>query len=133
MKQAKLARQKAHRVSLQRNLLTSLVLHKRLVTTEAKAKQIKPLADRLLHQARADQGLNTKRRLASTLVTNQAVKELFTVIVPNLPAKNGSLVKLVKVAPRVGDQANQAALIISKKPEPEKKPAKSKKDKTSEK
>jgi len=113
----KLSRQKAHRVSLERNLLTSLVLHKRLVTTDAKAKQVKPLADKLLHKAQTDQNLSTKRSVGNILHTKKAVKELFEVVVPKLPKTKGSLVKLVKVEPRVGDRANRSALVITKKPE----------------
>jgi len=118
MARAKLSRQKAHRMSLSRNLLTSLVLEKRIITTEAKAKYILPEAEKFLKAAIGATDA-TRRLLAAQLTNNTAVKELFNKVVPELSAKTaGGLVKIIKVEARFGDQAKQAAVIINRQVKP---------------
>lgn len=111
-----LSRQSAHRQLLSRNLLTSLVLHGRLITTESKAKFVKPLADRLLETAKNNQELATKRRVEAILTTKAASQHLYKTVVPTLRATATSHVRLVKTTGRRGDGAGRAALIICTKP-----------------
>lgn len=116
----KLGRQKAHRVMLQRNLLTSLVLHRRIITTEAKAKLLQPVADHLLTIAQRSTDAD-KKRVGQYLLTPQAVTHLYKEIVPQLPAQKGSATRLIKTTTRHGDQAPRAALVIVQRPAPAKK------------
>lgn len=105
----KLSRKKDNRQLLQRNLLTSLVLNGRLITTTAKAKSIKPLAEKLFVQARST-SLADRRRAAETLTTNHAGAKLMTVA-KQIPVQSG-VIRLVRTAPRLGDNAPQTAVII---------------------
>lgn len=96
-----------------RNLLTSLMMEKRIITTEGKAKYIKPIADKVLRSA-VDANDATKRRLAAIFTNNTATKELFGNIVPKLPKSTGSYIRIIKINSRAGDQADQAAVVIMK-------------------
>lgn len=129
----KLSRQKDHREQLLKNLLTSLVLNGRVVTTEAKAKALRPLAERFLTLAKSD-SLASRRQAASLLTTKAAAAKLTGEILPRVPAAGSGLVKLVRTTPRRGDNAPQIAVILRQEiPAPEtakKSPAKSKKPET---
>jgi|GEM_PF-5597275 len=114
-----LSRKRGSRTSLEKNLLTSLVLHGRIITTEAKAKHIAPKAEKLITRARAND-LPAKRHAATLLTTSAALVRLFDVIVPALPKRTSGFVSVIKTLPRAGDSAPTAVvkitLIEEKKP-----------------
>ena len=110
-----LSRKLGSRTSLEKNLLTSLVMHGRILTTEAKAKHIKPLAEQLLTRAKADT-LPARRHAATLLTTNAAVAHLFSTVVPQLPVKDSGFVHIIKTTPRSGDSAPRAVVRIATKP-----------------
>lgn len=105
----KLSRLAAHRQQLHRNLLTSLMLNGRIVTTQAKAKSVLPMAEKLISLAKS--GTLADRRQAATFLTTSAAVVKLGEIAKASKTASGSI-KLVRTAPRVGDNAPQCALII---------------------
>lgn len=123
----KLSRRRDYREQLQRNLLTTLVLHGRVITTAAKAKHIRPAAEKMVAGAKSDK-LADRRRAATYVTGDVAARRLMEMAV-NTPTLTGN-VRLVRTAPRQGDNAPQVAVILrqkaevktesKKKPEPKK-------------
>lgn len=94
-----LGRPKNQRVALKKSLMRSLVIHERISTTEAKAKEIRPLIEKMVTRAKTDSVAN--RRLVMTRLGDaDAVKKLFTAIAPRYKERAGGYVRIVKRAPR---------------------------------
>lgn len=87
-------------MALMRSLMRSLVLHERISTTEAKAKELRPMIEKLVTRAKTDTVAN--RRLVSSRLggDDAATKKLFTAIAPRFKARNGGYTRIVKRAPR---------------------------------
>lgn len=105
----KLSRSANHRKALFRNLATELFRHDRITTTEAKAKTIQPIAEKLITLAK--RGDLHARRLAARDVTDPAVlQRLFGEIAPRVQNRPGGYVRIYKLGPRQGDAAPMAIL-----------------------
>jgi large subunit ribosomal protein L17 len=112
----KLGRKTAHRVSLFRNMVTALFEHDRIVTTETKAKVLRPIADKLISQAKNNDLHN--RRLVSVTVRNKTVlKRLFDEIAPRYANRQGGYTRVIKLGFRPGDAAMKAVLELVDAPE----------------
>lgn len=109
MKLRKLGRTSSHRDALLRNQVTSLVLHGRLETTEAKAKSIKPLADRMVTLGKKGD-LAARRRAAAFLKDPVAVQKLFDDVAPKYQERNGGYTRIIKTGVRRGDAAPLAII-----------------------
>ena len=108
-KTVKLGRSQAHRDSLLANQVCSLIEHRRIKTTLAKAKASKPLAERMLTLGK--QGDLHSRRLAiSYLKHKDIVKKLFTEIAPAAADRKGGYTRIVKLGARLSDSAPMAYL-----------------------
>lgn len=105
----KLGRTASHRRALLRNQVTSLVLHGRIETTEAKAKAIKPLADKMVTLGKRGD-LHARRQAAAFLIQPEAVKRLFDEIAPKYQDRNGGYTRIIKTGPRRGDAAPMAII-----------------------
>ncbi len=104
MHQAKLGRTSAHRKATFRSIVTSLFEHERIRTTEAKAKQLEPIAEKLITLAK--RGDLHSRRLVAGYVRSEAVaKKLFDTIAPKYKDRQGGYVRTVKMGYRRGDAA----------------------------
>lgn len=105
----KLGRTTSHRLALFRNQLASLVDRERIVTTLPKAKELRPLAERVITQSR--RGTLHARRLAQRWIGDrQLLKKLFDEIGPRMKARPGGYLRIVKLGPRLGDGAEMAVL-----------------------
>ncbi len=109
MPQAKLGRTTGHRRALFRNLVTSLFATERIETTEAKAKEVQPIAERLVTLAKRGD-LHARRRAAHYLLNEDAVKKLFDTIAPRYTDKPGGYTRVVRLGNRKGDAAPMAIL-----------------------
>lgn len=89
------SRKTDQRKALVKSLLRSLILEERISTTEAKAKEIRPLVEKLVTRARIDSVAN-RRLVASRIGDAVAVKKLFTTIAPRFAGVNGGYVRIVK-------------------------------------
>lgn len=109
MRLRKLGRTSSHRRALLRSLVTSLVLHGRIETTETKAKAVKPLADKMVTLGKRGD-LHARRQAAAFLMQPEAVKKLFDDIAPKYAERNGGYTRILKTGPRRGDAAPMAII-----------------------
>jgi large subunit ribosomal protein L17 len=105
----KLGRTTSHRLAMFRNQLTSLVIHERIVTTLPKAKELRPLAEKLVTRGKAG-SVADRRQVARVLHDREHVKKLFDDIGPRFADRAGGYLRIVKLGPRQGDGAETAAL-----------------------
>src|SRR5262249_38877199 len=105
----KLKRDIGARRALLRGLVTSVIENERVVTTVPKAKAAKPLVERMITLAKRDT-LHTRRQAAAFLVKPAAVKKLFDKLGTRFGQRNGGYTRVVRLAPRKGDGAEQAML-----------------------
>ncbi len=105
----KLGRSQAHRRSLLANQVCSLIEHSRIRTTLAKAKAVRPLAERMVTLGKRG-SLHARRVALAYLHQTGAVKKLFEEIAPRCTARNGGYIRIVKLGPRKSDSAPMAFL-----------------------
>ncbi len=99
----------AHERIMLANLATSLFEHGRITTTEAKAKRLRPLAERMVTFAKRGD-LASRRRVLTVVKDKSVVHELFTEIGPRYANRNGGYTRIVKLGPRKGDNAPMAII-----------------------
>ncbi len=104
-----LGRKKEHRKALLRNLALSLIQHKRLITTVAKAKALRRYIEPLLTKAKQDTQAN-RRVLFSYLHHKEAIKELYGTIAPAIMERPGGYTRVLKLGFRQGDGAEMALI-----------------------
>jgi large subunit ribosomal protein L17 len=105
----KLGRDSAHRRALYANLTCALIEHGRIQTTEAKAKAVKPLAEKMITLGRRGD-LAARRQAIATLRSQDAVHKLFADIAPRFAERPGGYSRIVKIGPRPGDAADMVFL-----------------------
>jgi large subunit ribosomal protein L17 len=110
----KLGRDMAHRRSLLRNLVTSLILEERLTTTVEKCKFMRPFAERMItlgkRAGQPEQVLHARRRAAAFLHSPVAVKKLFDTVSPRFGDRNGGYTRITRLGFRKGDGADMAMI-----------------------
>ena len=109
VKGRKLRRTTAHRQALLRNLVTSFIEKERIQTTLAKAKETRPLAEKMITLAKKNT-LHTRRQALAVLTKESAVTKLFAEIAPRFSERPGGYTRIVKTGLRVGDGAQMALL-----------------------
>ena len=123
-----LGRKSGHRKALMANMATSLILHKRIQTTVAKAKALKSYVEPLITKSKEDT-THSRRVVFSYLKNKYAVTELFRVIAPKIADRPGGYTRVLKTGFRQGDGADMAlielvdfneAALASAKPEAKK-------------
>lgn len=109
-----LGRNSKHRLALFRNLVTSLMEHERIETTEAKAKELRGITDRLITLGK--QGtLQARRGALRVLRTKQTVQKLFDDVAKRFPERNGGYTRIIKTRQRPGDAAKLVAIELVEK------------------
>ncbi len=99
----------AHERLMLANLATALFEHGRITTTEAKAKRLRPLAERLITFAKRGD-LHARRRVMTVVRDKGVVHELFTEIGPRYENRQGGYTRITKIGPRKGDNAPMAVI-----------------------
>ena len=108
-KGARLGGSPAHERLMLANLATALFEHGKITTTEAKAKRLRPLAERLItHAKRGD--LHARRRVLAVIRDKGVVHELFAEIGPRYATRPGGYTRITKIGPRKGDNAPMAVI-----------------------
>lgn len=102
-----LGRKKAHREAMLANMTCSLIEHKRIVTTLAKAKALRVYAEPIINRAKTDDTTN-RRVVFSYLQNKYAVKELFSVVAEKIADRPGGYTRILKKGNRLGDNAMMA-------------------------
>jgi large subunit ribosomal protein L17 len=99
-----LGRDKGHRRALFRNLVTELLRHERIETTEAKAKAVRSNAEKLITLGKRGD-LHARRLASQTLMDPAVTKKLFETLGPRYKERKGGYTRIFKVGPRLGDAA----------------------------
>lgn len=105
----------AHERLMLANLATSLFEHRRITTTETRAKRLRPLAERLITFAKRGD-LHARRRVLTVVRDKSVVHELFTEIAPMMAERNGGYTRITKIGPRKGDNAPMAVIELVQEP-----------------
>jgi large subunit ribosomal protein L17 len=100
----KLGRTTSHRTAMLRNLVTSLLEHEKVKTTDAKAKEVRPLAEKLIGLAKRGD-LHARRQALAVVRKPDLVKKLFETLSPRYQSRTGGYLRIVKVGNRPGDGA----------------------------
>jgi len=104
-----LGRTSAHRKSMLANMASSLILHKRITTTTAKAKALKTYVEPLITKSKED-STHSRRTVFSYLKDKVAVSELFREISPKIADRPGGYTRILKIGNRIGDNAEMCIL-----------------------
>lgn len=104
-----LSRTKAHRDALLGNLACSLIEHKRINTTLAKARALRRFVEPLITKSRTD-NTHSRRTVFSYLQNKEAVAALFRDVAPAVAARPGGYTRIIKLAPRLGDASEMAMI-----------------------
>jgi large subunit ribosomal protein L17 len=105
----KLNRTTSHRLMMLRNMVTSFFEHERIETTEAKAKEIRGLAERLITLGKRGD-LHARRQALRVINSKQVAHKLFTDIAPRFAGRNGGYTHIFKTRNRPGDRAPLAII-----------------------
>lgn len=104
-----LGRTASHRKAMLSNIAASLILHKRINTTVAKAKALRVYIEPLLTKSKEDT-INNRRVVFSYLQNKEAVTELFRTVAPKISSRNGGYTRIIKTGFRLGDAADTALI-----------------------
>ena len=99
----------AHQKAMFGNLVASLIAAEAIVTTEAKAKALRPVAEKVITKAKKG-GLHNHRQVVSYLGDKEMAHKLFTEIGPRYADRNGGYTRILKLGPRHGDNASMARI-----------------------
>jgi large subunit ribosomal protein L17 len=103
----KLGRYTGHRMMLYRNQVTELLKHEKLVTTEAKAKEIRSFAEKMITLGK-EGSLASRRRALAFIIDSKIVDKVFSELAPRYQERSGGYTRLYKLGQRVGDGAHMA-------------------------
>lgn len=126
----KLGRTPSHRKAMFRNMVTSLLQHERIVTTEVKAKEIGRLTEKMITLGKRGD-LHARRQAVAFIRSNEVVKRLFSEYAQRYASREGGYTRVLKLEPRAGDNAPMALVELVDRPiteSKEKKEAKVKKE-----
>jgi large subunit ribosomal protein L17 len=99
----------AHQRHMMANLATALFEHGRITTTEARARRLRPVAERLITFAKRGD-LHARRRVLTTVTDRDVVHTLFSEIGPRFESREGGYTRITKIGPRKGDNAPMAVI-----------------------
>src|SRR6266704_6880914 len=126
-KTVRLGRKADHRKAMLANQVCNLIKHQRIKTTLAKAKAVRPLAEKMVTLGK-NGSIHARRTAFSTLRHTDAVKKLFDEIAPRSTERNGGYTRIVRLGQRKSDSASMAfiewvdaAVVVEEKPDEEKK------------
>ena len=105
----KLQRTSAHRIALFRNMSAALIKHEQITTTTAKAKELRPVVEKLVTLSRRGD-LHARRQAVSTIRDLDQVKKLFDVLGPRYANRPGGYIRVLKAGFRFGDNAPMAII-----------------------
>jgi len=100
----RLGRTTSHRIAMFRNMVTSLLNHERVVTTDAKAKEIRSIAEKMITLGKRGD-LHAMRQAAAYIREKSVVTKLFSTIAPRYQERQGGYTRIIKLGQRLGDAA----------------------------
>jgi large subunit ribosomal protein L17 len=108
-----LSRDSGHRRSLYRNLVTALLQHEKIVTTEAKAKEVRGMAEQMITLGKKS-GLHSYRQALAFITNKKVTDKVFSVLGPRYQERAGGYTRMTKLEPRLGDNAPMVQLELVK-------------------
>jgi large subunit ribosomal protein L17 len=105
----KLGRTTSHRKAMLQNIVTSLMEHERIITTLAKAKEARRLAEKLITKAKKDT-LHARRQIIKYISRKDVVTKMCDTLSARFADRNGGYTRIIKIGPRKGDSAELAVL-----------------------
>ena len=105
----KLGRPTDHRLALFRNLVTDLLRHEKIITTEAKAREVRGLAEKVITMGKRG-GLHSRRQALRFVYDKKVVAKVFDDLAVRYADRPGGYSRMVKLGPRLGDGAHMAQL-----------------------
>jgi large subunit ribosomal protein L17 len=121
----KLSRSSKHRKALFKNLISALIIHGQIKTTEPKVKAIKGLVDKLIGRAK-EGSLHSRRMIAAFLQDKKAVNKLTSELAPLFKSRTSGFTRVLRLGKRKGDNAMMVRIELVDKPEAVAKEAKKK-------
>ena len=109
----KLGRNTSHRVAMYRNLVTDLLGYEKIITTEAKAKEVRGLAEKMITLGKKAE-LHSQRQALSFIIDKKVVEKVFTELAPRYAERPGGYTRITKLGPRLGDGAAMVQLELVK-------------------
>lgn len=104
-----LSRSSSHRKALYRNLVTDLLGYEKIITTEAKAKEVRSLAEKMITLGKKG-GLHSRRQALSFIFEERVTEKLFSELAPRYAERSGGYIRILKLGPRLGDRAPMVQL-----------------------
>jgi len=108
-----LSRDSGHRKALYRNLVTALLKHEKIVTTEAKAKEVRGMAEKMITLGKKS-GLPSYRQALAFIIDKKVTEKIFSELGPRYKERVGGYTRIVKLEPRLGDNAPMVQLELVK-------------------
>ena len=105
----RLGRTTSHRIAMFRNMVTSLLQHEKITTTDSKAKELRPIAEKLITLGKRGD-LHAVRQAASYIREKSIVTKLFTTIAPRYKDRPGGYTRIIKLGNRLGDAAPMSVI-----------------------
>ncbi len=109
----KLGRDTSHRRAMYRNLVTDLLGYEKITTTEAKAKEVRGLAEKMITLGK-EGGLNSRRQALSFIIDKKVAEKVFAELAPRYAERPGGYTRITKLGPRLGDGAAMVQLELVK-------------------
>lgn len=100
-----------HRNLMLRGMVTALLENGKLITTETRAKEVRPIAEKMITLGKKNT-LHTRRQALSYITKPEVVGKLFTDIAPKFTERNGGYTRIIKMGPRRGDAAPMAYIAL---------------------
>lgn len=113
-----LSRSRSHRAALVRNQVTDLLRYEAIVTTEAKAKSIRSVAEKMITLGKRGT-LHARRQAAAVITDGKVVARLFSEVSPRFQDRRGGYTRVIKLGPRRGDGAAMAHIELVERANPE--------------
>jgi large subunit ribosomal protein L17 len=105
----RLGRNSSHRSAMMRNMTISLLNHEKIQTTDARAKELRKIAERMITLGKRGD-LHARRQAYQALNDKKVVAKLFDMIGPRYKDRPGGYTRIIKLSPRLGDNAPQALI-----------------------
>ena len=105
----RLGRTTSHRTAMFRNMVTSFLNHERITTTDAKAKELRPIAEKMITLGKQGD-LNAIRQAAAYIRDKKVVTKLFAVLAPRFKEREGGYTRIIKLGTRLGDCASLSVI-----------------------
>jgi large subunit ribosomal protein L17 len=109
----RLSRDSSHRRAMYRNLVTDLLKYEKIVTTEAKAKEVRGLAEKMITLGKKSD-LHTYRQALTFITDTQVAQKVFSELGTRYKERPGGYTRIVKLEPRLGDNASMVQLELVK-------------------